>query len=144
MANQDLMPIIREIQIGIEEVKEYKVYPLSVANFMELTEIIKEFIQAFIAEEAQADSRKHDAEMFPVLLEIFGKHINKIIHMVIRNAPEDITEQMTGAQLVGLAHIVYEANYEDILKNLKTLFPNIEGEGLTDKIKEVAEGSVRQ
>lgn len=120
---QKLNPQIRELEIGIRDLRKVKVYPLSLAHQLSLDEIITKVIVKFdIAGTGDLDPE--------VIMSFFFKlvkdNIESIIGFVIDE--EEILKDITNEQLSKLVLIIYDVNYEPLIKNVQSLSEKIKAQ----------------
>lgn len=118
-----LNPVVRYTTIGIRVLKEVKVYPLSVKEQMELTEVISDAIRKFQLEQGDANN----LESIPFVLELIKNNLGKIMSIVSDEQDGDILSNITNEQLVDLAEIIYEMNFGSISGKIKALIGKIKG-----------------
>jgi len=122
--NYNLAPDIRTLTIGVRAPKENTIYPISVANEKEL---LSQFISAFSLI-AQLEGTT-DADFIDNIKDAVYDNIETILLYVTDEDAEVTTEDFTNAQFLALCEIVFEVNFEVLLKNgksfiekMKTLF----------------------
>ena len=117
--NYNLAPDIRKTTIGIRKPKEIIVYPISIASENEL---LTEFVSLF---SSFTDlSGVSDAELINTIKDSIFENIEQIIAHVTEE--EIDLNEVTNNQLLALGEIVFEVNFEVLLKN---------GKGFIEKMK---------
>lgn len=127
----DLTPDIREIPIGIRTIKMLKIYPLSIGDQLEMTDILSNILTTILEKTADAAMEAEQAnEGFSFINEIvdliknnFRDFLVKVIDTDI--SPDDVMKDMSNKQAIALINILYEANYEEALKNGKDLIMKV-------------------
>lgn len=111
------------LEVGVREVKEVAVYPLSLAHQLQLSDMIFDVAQAFMAIDFDAEDiegKDNSVKAVESAIDILKDNITKLFPLIADEG--DITaENITNVQLFELAKIVYEVNYADLAKNLKSL-----------------------
>lgn len=117
--NYNLAPDIRKTIIGIRKPKEITVYPVSIASENEL---LTEFVSLF---SSFTDlSGVSDAELINTIKDSIFENIEQIITHVTEE--EIDLNEITNNQLLALGEIIFEVNFEVLLKN---------GKGFIEKMK---------
>lgn len=117
--NYNLAPDIRKTIIGIRKPKEITVYPVSIASENEL---LTEFVSLF---SSFTDlSGVSDAELINTIKDSIFENIEQIIAHVTEE--EIDLNEITNNQLLALGEIIFEVNFEVLLKN---------GKGFIEKMK---------
>lgn len=116
-----LNPRSVDVTIGIRAPRKIKIYPLSVADELELTDIIKVAVTTFY--EGQ---NKENAVFIGELVDLVKPNIKKILGMLVEEPVEDILADMTLDQLVNILEIVYKNNFEELIKKGRNLFKMLE------------------
>lgn len=117
--NYNLAPDIRKTTIGIRKPKEIIVYPVSIASENEL---LTEFVSLF---SSFTDlSGVSDAELINTIKDSIFENIEQIITHVTEE--EIDLNEVTNNQLLALGEIIFEVNFEVLLKN---------GKGFIEKMK---------
>lgn len=124
-----LNPQIVEIEIGTKTLRTVKLYPLSIHDQLETTDIL---VAAF-AELANANvdiksGKVPEVSFLERLVDLVKENLSDIL--LFLTDPEDnvTTKEITNEQLIFISQVLYEVNYESFSKNLKDL---------TNKVKKV-------
>ena len=116
-----LNPQIRETMIGVRSLRTKKIYPLSLADQLKMTDLITEALNAFFQKGDQ-----EDIVFVTFLIELIKSNINRILGMVMDiKKDKDILSEITNFQASEIAKIIYEVNYESVAKNMKGLFEKV-------------------
>jgi hypothetical protein len=121
-----LNPQIASATIGIRNLREIEIFPLSVGDQLSMTSVINEALVAF------GDSVE-DVEMAGVAVQLLTQNIPLILGFVIDDEKEDIDvllKDLTNEQAASIAEIVYEQNYKSLLAKVQ---------GLIEKVKKQME-----
>ena len=146
----ELNPEIQEFTVGARTIKKVKIYPLSFADQRKATELIKAVFAeleqgAFdvkygtpdVAEDAsakdkekaatQAAEAKSKAEIAVVEkgVEFIRKHIQKFADLVTDEDNRIEVDELTNNQLSGLVVMIYDMNFDGMVKNFQGLFEKV-------------------
>lgn len=132
----DLMPEIREVTVGIKEPRRVKIYPLSVPDQLDLADTITDVLSTVLdleqkgvlqsvanedddSEESAEERKSNTLYLVQSLLTTLRDTIPTVVDKVFDDvSPNEISNN----QLINIAFIIYEMNYQDLTKNLKDLF----------------------
>ena len=120
--NEDrkLNPQIRIVEVGKKDLREVSIYPLSMKDQTDLSDIISEGLSAFF--EMHGDKRDEISPVFvSFALGLIKKNIGKVVD-AITGEGEEILEEITNLQLSRIIEIVYLENYDTPVKNVTSLF----------------------
>ena len=124
-------PQIKSVEIGILKLRKIKIYPLSMADQLELTELINKTMKSFF--ESDRDGEDETLVFVSFIVKTIQENIGTILGFVSPNeTPVKIMQEITNQQLSEIVRIVYQDNYEGPVKNVMSLFP-------TEKIQSVLE-----
>lgn len=125
MDKKQLNPRILYLDIGIKEVRKIKLYPLSVHDQMELSDLVTEAILTFFPKDV--DGNKSDAEILSFAFDIIKENLGRIIEIITDPEEKVSLRDIDNAQLSVIATAIIEANYTDegLVKNAKSLFEKI-------------------
>ena len=126
--NEDkkLNPQIRTVDVGKKGLREISIYPLSMKDQTELTDIISEGLSAFF--EMNGDKKDQiDPAFIAFAIGLIKKNIGKVVD-AITGEGEEILEEITNLQLSEIIEIVYLGNYDTPVKNVMSLFMGEETE----------------
>lgn len=114
-----LNPQSEIVEIGIRTLRNITLYPLSIGDQLELKDLVFEAIQSFFAKTNQLDS-----ELIAILMDLFTKNIGKIVELATcgEEKASKVLKEITNTQALRIAEVIYAMNYEDVIKNVKSLF----------------------
>jgi len=119
--DERLNPQITTTEIGVRDLREITIYPLSMADQLKMTNLMKKALNDFFQRENQSD-----IAFASFLLEMIEKNLSKVLGMITDvKKNEDLFSDMTNLQGSEIAKIVYEVNYESAAKNLKDPFEKV-------------------
>lgn len=117
-------PQITTVQIGVKSLREITLYPLSMADQFQMTELISEEINNFTGTDFGELS---DVETVEMVFDVVKRNLIKILSFVTDENETVAFEEITNTQLVDIATKVYEVNFDVFAKNWKTLKQKIPG-----------------
>jgi hypothetical protein len=112
----NLLPNTRKLVVGIREMKEVEVYPLSFGQQKKFADKIASALNEF-SEKNEEDLAVTD--MAQMILTLIEDNIVALSEMVIEGGID--VDNITNDQVVELATIIYEMNYEGASKNVLNL-----------------------
>lgn len=114
-----LNPEIREVEIGIRELRKIKVYPLSFRDQEKCSALISESLQKFMNLKDQSD-----IAFVSLVVDMISKNAKKILALVVdkEDLGGDILGETSNGQLLTIAETIYEVNYEALQKKVRGLF----------------------
>ena len=124
-------PQIKSVEVGILNLRKIKIYPLSMADQMELTEVINKAVKSFF--ESSSGGKDENLVFVSFIVKTIQDNIDKIFKYIVPDeTPSKLMKEITNQQLSEIVRIVYQDNYEEPVKNVMSLFP-------TEKIQSVLE-----
>lgn len=117
MSTNSLNPDIRIVNYGVRELKEANIYPLSVSDQMKATDIISKVFVSFSSLEEM-----EDMEVVSFAAKTIKENIEKVLALVMDEGKVIPFDDLTNNQLNNIVNIIFEVNYEGIIKNFKDLF----------------------
>jgi hypothetical protein len=118
---QKLNPQIAEIDIGSRNLRKLTIYPLSLKDQIEFTDLIGQAILLFMDKEAE----RTDIEFITLIIQFIKQNISKLISLATGEDGEKLLEEITNDQVAQIADIIYVVNYEGSIKNFQGLFEKI-------------------
>lgn len=120
--NSKLNPQVADLEIGIRNLRTIKIYPASFGEQLKLTDLITETVQKFFLSRDKSEVvQEKDMAMIQFFVELVRNNLGKIIGLV-SDESEELLNELTNVQFVRLAELIYEMNYEESIKNVKSLF----------------------
>ena len=132
MPEKKLNPDITSVWVGIEEVREVKVYPLSIKDHTEKVP------QILVGAYSNLQEKLEEVEDFKNLSEEEGKsimdkfkeilleNVRAILELVVKKEERPTEEELTSNQLFEFAEKIFVVNYEGVLKNSIDLFKRVQ------------------
>lgn len=128
MSNNDgrtLNPDIKNINVGIKELREVKIYPLSMTDQFQLTEDLAQVINEMGSGVDFSTITNEDALQF--MKKLLSENLMKILTYVTTEEERPTLDELTNNQFYEIANILFEVNYEGLLKNFKDLIMRAQG-----------------
>ena len=116
--NQKINPQITEIEIGVRDLRNLKIYPLSVADQMAASDIITEAVQQFF----NTKDVDNSVDLAAFFIGTIQKNLARVIGLVTdlkKGEIANLYKDITNAQMSKLLHTVYDINYACIADDLK-------------------------
>ncbi len=114
-----LNPEIKEITVGIKKLRKIKVYPLSMADQLELTNILADSIGNLMTIKEESNWK-----IISFIKDVLIKNLGKILAF-ITDEGEKLTKELSNSQTIALAEIIYEVNYGILEKKMINFLPKI-------------------
>lgn len=125
----NLNPDIRELSIGVRELRNVTVYPLSVRDQLKTSSIVSGAVVTFFKAYEDVDAVP-ETDFATFVASIINGNLDNVVKMALADEPvdSDPLAEMTNKQLEQLVTMMYEVNYSF----LSSLFQK-----LTSKMKTV-------
>lgn len=121
---EKLNPQIAEVPIGVRELKPLTIYPLSMADQLEMADLVQETINAFFSGDDQSDMA-FATFMVTVIKENLPKILKLITDATTEPKIKALMREITNDQAVAIGEVVYRANFETLLKNVNSLLDRV-------------------
>lgn len=125
--DQKLNPQIRKTQIGIREMREITVWPLSMADQLEVTDLIAAAIRGYIESGDQSELG---------VATFVAEAIKENVTLLMKKATDEgdeVLQEITNLQAVEIAEIIYEVNFESLVGKVRSLVEKIQKQFLSQK-----------
>ena len=139
--SERMNPKVVEVEYGKRELKKLTLYPLSLKDQFQVTDIISKVIQGLGNLPQDGTS---EVAIFSSFLEQIGENANKVISIVADISNEEaevVFNVITNDQFVFFAEKVWEVNFESALKNAKNLFERIKKQMKPETLKRSSQES---
>jgi len=115
-----LKPKVRKVIIGNrpDVMTEITIYPLSMADQMEFTEVLSEGLKTLFPGDGTSPD---DAVFFNHIATFIKDNIDVVLGYLIDEKPEDVLKLLTNEQVMEIAEVVYQVNYASVSKKVKSL-----------------------
>jgi hypothetical protein len=116
-----LNPRITDVIVGIRDLRTIRIYPLSVADQTETTNIITDALQEFFSQKLD------DTETVGFVIKLIKENLARVITLATCDEVkgEDLLKDLDNFQATEIAKVIYEVNYEAPGKNVKSLFEKV-------------------
>ena len=118
-----LNPQVRSVDIGKRTLRNIPIFPLSLGDQLDLTDLINQAMNAFF-NMSPDETDEGLIKFIAFVLELIKENIERIIEMITEEKKE-ILKEITNSQLMEIVEIVYEENFEGPLKKVSSLFPQV-------------------
>ena len=118
--NVKLNPQVTDVEIGIRNLRNITIYPLSMGDQLKLTDMI---IKA-ITDQVGAGSGADLSVAF--IVKVIHENIGKILTMV-SDEKETVLDELSNSQALAIAEILFDVNYGSVAKNFKSLSEKLAG-----------------
>lgn len=115
---------IRKVTIGIKEPRDITIYPLSLQDQLDLLDRISEYTQTFKDSDFSDITNEQAIEFLKAVL---IENLTLILSYVTTEKDRPELRELTNNQFYTLVEIIYEVNFEGVLKNSKNLFQRMKG-----------------
>ena len=115
-----LNPRIRKIEVGIDELKEYTLYPLSMADEFRISDIISKAATEFNSQETSTD-----VATVQLVIAVIKENIGTILKMITKEDNRPDLAELDNVQFSELVDIIFEVNFENSIKNFQGLVTKI-------------------
>ena len=92
--SNDINPRIFDQEIGIEDLRKIKIYPLSAGHQLEMTEIISKAVAAFVSMKPKEDDPESMVKFVSFILGLIKENISRIIEYITKNETEDVLNEV--------------------------------------------------
>lgn len=123
MEKKQVNPRVRYVDIGIKEVRKIKLYPLSVHDQMELSDLVTESVMTFFDA-----GEKNDIETLSFAIETVKANLGRILEIITDPDEKVSLREIDNTQLSVVVSEIVEVNYTNniLSKNVKSLFEKIQ------------------
>ena len=127
-----LNPQIKDVEIGIRNLRSIKIYPLSVSDQLTATNLVTSALQVFMTNK---DVKNNDLLFVAFMLEQIRTNASEILKMVLdeTESPEAVLKEMSNEQMMVIVRAIYEVNYESLSKNVKSLLEKTKKESVSER-----------
>lgn len=147
---QKLNPQITDLEIGVCNLRSIKIYPLSLGDEIEISDLIAQAFNAAMKLNIQADNEEVMMQFIAAIVDIIKKNLGRILTLITtddaivskfwekigmakQSRGEKLLRDMTNMQAVQAADIIYKVNFESPAKNVKSLFEKVKGSLLSQR-----------
>jgi len=125
---QKLNPQIRRVEIGVKSLREISVYPLSMADQLEVTDLVAAAVKTYVQSGDQSE-----AGVAQFLAEAIKENVTLLLKKAT-DAGDEVLRDITNLQAATIAEILYEVNYESIMGKVRSLVEKIKKQFPSQKL----------
>lgn len=119
--DKKLNPQITEFEIGIRDLRKITIYPLSIHDQTEMGKLLQSSLKGLYSGEGDVE----DAAFIDGIVGLVRENLPKMIELVADEKPGEVLKDMTNVQAMALAQLIYEMNFEDLVKKVRSLLEMI-------------------
>lgn len=119
-----LNPRIQKIELGIMDMKEFTIYPLSLASEFKVSDIIAKAADA-IADLPEGPGS--EVTVVQVALEHIKENLGGILEMITKEDNRPVLDEIDNVQFSELAELIFDMNFTGAVKNFQGLIVKIKG-----------------
>lgn len=131
--NNRLNPQIREVDIGVRNLRKINIYPMSMADEVQFTKLIEEVLNSYFAQLGESEESLTKDKLSSLIMSltgVIGKNIEQLITIV--TDPKEITvddflKGTTNTQMSEIINRIVQDNFEEPAKNLISLTNRFKG-----------------
>lgn len=133
--NQDrLNPQITEIDVGKRNLRSITLYPMSLADEKIFGDVIQKALQKYFEQEV-SENEEALIGFVDFILKLIEKNLIKILGLITdETKPKKLFDEMTNYQLSELVKTIYEVNFEQPSKNVKSLLETVKSMFLSRRL----------
>lgn len=106
-------PDVREIQIGKKSIRTITIYPMSLADQLEMSEIIVSLVQGFMS----LGEDTSDSDFIQLVMESVKSNFISILTSITEEDANTLLKEITNNQAYAIGLAVYQMNYEFLKKS---------------------------
>jgi len=112
-----LNPRITQIELGIEEMKPYTIYPLSLAGEFKVSDIIAKAASRI----SEISDNGNEVVIIKESIGVIKENLVIILEMVTKKTNRPNLEEIDNVQFSELAELIFEMNFTGAVKNVQSL-----------------------
>jgi hypothetical protein len=114
--NAKLNPQVASAEVGIRNLRDIKIYPLSMADQLSLTDVITKGLQEFVEQ-----GNEEDMAVVAAVIQLIKDNLGNILTMVSDEKGEEILKELTNPQALEIAEMIFDMNFGSLGKNARSL-----------------------
>jgi len=118
--SRTLNPDIKEVNVGIKEIRKVKIYPLSMTDQFKLTESLSQVINEMSS--GMDLSNLANEEVLEFMQRILSENLIQVLEYVTTEEDRPTLDELTNNQFYEIANVLFEVNFEGLIKNFMNLF----------------------
>lgn len=137
--NSRINPQVMDVTIGIRNLREIKIYPLSIYDQTQFGNLLSKVL-AKVFNIVPSDT-EGTATIMGEIVEEVTNNLFKMIDLVTDEDGEELSKEITNEQALDLAMKVFKVNYEPIIKKVQGLLKETEGSSILEKLLNLFAGT---
>jgi len=114
-------PQVKEVEIGVRDLRNIKIYPLSMGDQFKMTEMISSALIQF----SEGSKETSDVAFVTFVIDLIKQNLVKILNMVTDEPGDKLVDDMTNSQAVEVVEIIFDVNFESVVKNSQSLIEKV-------------------
>lgn len=123
MTDNQLNPEIRTVKVGVRQLREVTIYPLSIHDQDELVKLLGNVISD-LGQNVDFENA-NDEKALEFLHQLVFSNLEKVLEFVTDEKERPTLKELTNNQFYEIVNAIFEMNYEGLIKNFKDLFGRI-------------------
>ena len=121
-----LNPQISTMEIGVRQLRQITIYPLSMSDQFKTTDLITEFVTKTLEflEPSEGEQAK-DITAVPHIVKSIEKNLIQILGFITEKGEKIKLDDLTNLQFSELAQLIYDVNYAGAAGNFKSLIAKV-------------------
>lgn len=120
-----LNPRIKKIELGLDEMTEYTIYPLSMASQFEISDIISKAADKIAGVTDGSGDMGTDIAVVQASIEVIKNNLGIILEKVTKKDNRPKLDDLDNVQFSELAELIFDVNYAGTIKNFQSLVQKI-------------------
>jgi len=125
--NQNVNPRITDVYVGIRDLRKIIIYPLSIGQQLRMRDTVSKLFEGMVSMKDDVNS----ATLAQYVLGFIEENIRPLLLFIISEKDLSIAgyenvdallDDIDNVQLVEIVKVVYETNFKELAKNVKSLF----------------------
>jgi hypothetical protein len=134
---EEVNPQVKSVKVGVRTLRKVPIYPMSVADQLELTDMITEAVGVFFSMEAEKKTEGLPMEFIVFAVSLIKENMGEVITKITGEQDSDaLLSDMTNEQMSEIVEIVYKDNFEGPFGRLVDMF---QGEDEETKVESILE-----
>ena len=121
-----LNPQICTMEIGVKNLRQVTIYPLSMSDQFKTTDLITDFVAKTIEFlEGSEGNQTKDLVAIPHIVNSIEKNLIQILGFITEKGEKIKLDDLTNLQFSELAQLIYDVNYAGAAGNFKSLIAKV-------------------
>ena len=125
--NENLNPQIRDVDIGIKNLRKIKIYPMSMHDEAKFIKLVEEILNSYFTQLGEGEESLSKENLMPLIIAIknvIGNNIQELIAIVTdveEIDPKEFFKNTTNTQMSEIVNHIVRDNFEEPSKNFLSL-----------------------